>query len=309
MRALAVLVLTALALARPAAAAPHKILVLPVEGTADAATRTRLTQQIARLARALDGQVATAEATFADTALAVGCDPQAPGCSEEVMATLAVDELVWATATKDAGHTKLVVRRAAKGSPAREVATVIAASDPTERSDAGIAPLFAPPAANDPQATRVGRNATPPEPATVPPTRPGPEPTGAAPAVAEVAPGPNAPGPEDTHRDRRIGVAFAVGSGVALVLGIALWARYQGLQDSIDSHPTRTRGDFDDLLSLEDQAGSYAVAGDIFVVAGLAAGGVAAYYLVRDQRRNHIAITPAPIAHGAGLTLTILGGL
>lgn len=314
MRALAVLVVTALALVltRPAAAAPHKILVLPVDGTADAATRTRLTQQIARLARGLDGQVATAEATFADAALAVGCDPQAPGCSDEVMATLAVDELVWATATKDAGRTRLVVRRAARGSPAREVAAVIAASDSTDRSDAGLAPLFAPPAANDTQAIRAGHNATPPEPAApaaLPPAGPGPEPAVAAPAVTEAGPGPAAPGPEDAHRDRRAGIAFAVGSGVALVLGVALWAHYASLQEAIDGHATKTRADFADLTMLEDEAGSYAIAGDVFVVAGLAAGGLATYYLVRDHRRNHIAITPAPIARGAGLTLTILGGL
>ena len=95
MKRLAVVVVVSLgslgalgALAAPAMAARHKILVLPVEGTADAATRGKLTAGLARLARSLDGQVATGSATFADTALAVGCDPRAPGCSDEVMATL-----------------------------------------------------------------------------------------------------------------------------------------------------------------------------------------------------------------------------
>jgi len=310
-RALAIAVVTALGLAAPAAAAPHKILVMPVDGTADAATRTRLTQQIARFARGLDGQVATADATFADTALAVGCDPQAPGCGDEVMATLAVDELVWGTATKDAGRTRLVVRRAARGGAPREIATLIAASDPAERNDAGIAPLFAPPGATEPPAIRTGRNSAP-EPVAAPIAaqrpEPRPEPPITAP-TADPAPGPAPPGPENTRRDRTTGIALAVGSGVALVLGFALWASYASLQDSIDGHATSTRGDFEDLVALEDRAGNYAIAGDVFVVAGLTAGGFAAYYLLRDHRRSRVAITPAPIAHGGGLTLTILGGL
>src|SRR5439155_1151708 len=106
-RAVRALVLAiVIALCAPAAAASHKVLVLPVDGTIDAATRTRLTADIARLARSLDGQVASGSATFADTALAVGCDPRAAGCSDEVMATLGVDELIWATATKEGSHTR-----------------------------------------------------------------------------------------------------------------------------------------------------------------------------------------------------------
>jgi len=225
------------------------------------------------------------------------------------MATLAVDELVWATASKDAGHTRLIVRRAARGSPPRELSTIVAASDSTERGDAGIAPLFAPPGANDSQAIRAGRTATPPEPAPLPPARPDPEPAIPPPGAIEVPPGPVTPGPTDAPRDRRVGIALAVSSGVALVLGIALWSHYESLQDAIDSHATKTRADFTDLTRLEDEAGSYAIAGDVFVVAGLAAGGLATYYLVRNHRHNSIALAPAPIAHGAGLTLAILGGL
>ena len=108
MRRCVVVAAFTLGLAASAAAAPHKVLVLPVDGNADAATRTKLTAHIVRLAKGLDGEVGTAEATFADTALAVGCDPRAPRCSDEVIATLAVDELVWGTATRDGGQTRLV---------------------------------------------------------------------------------------------------------------------------------------------------------------------------------------------------------
>jgi hypothetical protein len=302
---LSVCVLIVVGLARPAAAAPHKILVLPADGTADAATRAKLTTQLAKLAKGLDGQVATAEATFADTALAVGCDPQAPGCSDAVIATLGVDELVWATATKDSGQVKVVVRRASKGAATREVSTTIVAGDSADRIDAGIAPLFTPASTTTEPA---GKPAAPPsgKPAAPPPDAPVAPPTGPGEIVLEPI---AASGPPGEYRDRNVGIAFATGGGVALVLGLALWASYSSLQDSIDSHPTNNHSDFHDLQSLEDRAATYAIAGDFLVLAGLAAGGLGTYYLYRSYNQHRIAVTPAPIGNGAGLTLTILGGL
>lgn len=286
------LVCVALSLATSATAAPHKILVLPVDGSADAATRTRLTAQIVRLARSLDGQVGTAEATFADTALAVGCDSRAPQCSSEVLATLGVDELVWGTANKDGEKTRLVVRRAGKGIPVREVAMVIASGEPAEKIDAAIAPVFAPPGE--------------PAPAIAPPPTDEPQ---VAPPVAPEGPAPiAAPARATDHRDRNLGIALAAGGGASLVLGIALLASYSSLQESIDGHATRNRNDFEELRALEDKAATYAIAGDIAVVVGLAAGGLGTYYLVRNHRRHRVAVTPMATARGAGLVLTILGG-
>ncbi len=303
MTRLAVLVLAALGalgalgLGTPAAAAPHKILVLPTDGNADAATRTKLTTQIVKLSKGPDGQVATAGATFADTALAVGCDPQAPGCSDQVLATLGVDELVWATATKDGGQTRVVVRRATKGAPAREITTTVAPGDSTDRIDAGMAPLLSPAATRSEPA--AGPSVPPPDAAAAPLAPPGP-------VGPEPVPSPEIP---EDHHERNRGIAFATGGGVALVLGLALWASYGSLQDSIDTHRTDTRSEFDDLKALEGKASAYAIAGDCLVLAGLAAGGLGAYYLYRSHNQHRIAVTPAPVPSGAGLTLTILGGL
>ena len=286
-----------LGVTRPAAAAPHKILILPADGTADAATRAKLTAQIVKLSRGLGGQVATAEATFADTALAVGCAPEAPGCTDQVLATLGVDELIWATVTKDGGQARVVVRHATKGAATREASMTVAAGEPAERIDAGLAPVFAPPAATPDGSLKP---ATPPtDPRTQPPPAAG-EPGAAQP----LPPGP----PEDPH-DRNLGIGLAAGGGVALVLGFALWASYSSVQDSIDTHAINKRSDFDDLTALEDRAATYAIAGDCLVLAGLAAGGFGAYYLYRSQHEHHVVVTPAPVAGGAGLTLTILGGL
>jgi hypothetical protein len=93
------------------------------------------------------------------------------------------------------------------------------------------------------------------------------------------------------------------------VLGLALWRSYASTQRSIDDHPVNSRADFDALRALEDRAGNYAIGGDVAIVVGLAAGGLGAYYLYRHHRRQRVAITPAPIAGGAGLAITLLGGL
>lgn len=281
------------------AAASHKILVLPVEGTADAATRSRLTADIARLARSLDGQVASGSATFADTALAVGCDPRATSCSDEVMATLGVDELVWGTANRDRGQIRLVVRRAARGTAVREVSTTFASGEPGDRITAGITPLFAPPGAE-------------PAPSPAPAAPPPPAAAAAeAPPGATVETGPPlaaAPGPVGDHRDRTLSIALAAAGGGSLVLGLALWVSYASVQSSIDHHATRTLGDFQDLTSLEGRASTYAIAGDVFVFAGLAAGGIGGYLIYRDHKQQAVVVAPAPVA-GGGVMITLTGGL
>jgi len=291
------IVLVVAALAAPAAAASRKILVLPVEGSVDAPTRVQLTSEIARLARALGGQVATGTATFADTALAVGCAPRAPRCSEDVIATLGVDELIWGIATRESGQTRLVVRRAVRGATMREAQTTFSGSDAGGRVSAAIATLFAQPGAEAELATH--------------PSVPGDAEPGAA-ALAPGAPPLAAPAEgtaSDDHRDRTLGIALTAGGGAAVVLGLALWVSYAGLQGDIDRHPVRTVEDFRDLRALEDRASARAVAGDVLVIAGLVAGGIGGYYLYRDHRRRAIAAVPALASHGAGLTIAIVGDL
>jgi hypothetical protein len=295
-RLAALLAVLALVLSSVAAAAPHKILVLPVDGSADAATRSKLTARLARLARTLDGQVATADATFADTALAVGCDPQAAGCSDLVIATLGVDELVWGTARKAGGQTRLIARRATRGAPPRELTTTIAAADPPERIDLGIAPLFEPPEAG-PELVVDPDPAAAEEPASA-----GAEVAAAPPPAAELA----MRAPVD-HGDRNLGIGLTAGGGITLALGLALLASYASLQRAIDQHPTEDSEDFEELVALEDRAASRAIAGDLLVVAGLAAGGLGVYFLYRSHRRSRLTVAPAPMGQGAGLVLTIVG--
>jgi hypothetical protein len=127
---------------RAALAAPRKVLVLPVGGTADPATRTKLSASLQRMARVIDGDVQAGDTTFTDTATAIGCDPQKRRCVENVRATLGVDELVYGTADDDGGNVTLVVKRYRKGKEVREATIELAADDPPHKVEAELLPVF-----------------------------------------------------------------------------------------------------------------------------------------------------------------------
>lgn len=304
-----------LVLATVVAAAPHKILVLPLDGDADPALRTKLDQTMHKLAKSLEGQVTMGNTTFSETAAAVGCDPGAPACANSVMSTLAVDEIVYGTATTVNGQTTIVIRRATKNGQPRELQTTIGAQEPPDKAEQGLAPVFHPPTKEPASAgsgsaapIAAGSGSAAPVAAGSGSAAPNLEGSGSAtpPAEGSAAPPPPPAPPVDEH-DRNLGLGLTIGGGLAFVVGIALWASEQSVQSDIDNHPTRTIGDINDLKSLEDRAGNYAFFGNVMVVAGLAVGGVGAYYLYKYHKQSSTTIAPAPAEHGAGMTLVIGG--
>ena len=86
-----VALLLVVAIVTPAWAARRKVLVLPLDGDAPAATRTKLSASLQRMARVLDGEIQPGTATFLDTAMAIGCDSTKMACVEDFRATLGVD--------------------------------------------------------------------------------------------------------------------------------------------------------------------------------------------------------------------------
>jgi hypothetical protein len=266
----ALLVVLLAATAGRASAAPHKVFVLPLDGDADPALRGKLADDIRELARAGGDDVAAGDATFADTAAAVGCAPADASCAGKVVATLGVDELVWGTATTKDGATTVVVHSAGKQTPTRSVSATLQPGEGAERARPVIAPFFGQPVPND------------------------------APAQ---------PQPAETPGERKnqhwLGLSLAVGGGVLLVVAIVMWGVEKDQQGQIDNAPTRTLADLQSLNALENRAASYAVAGNVLFVLGLAAGGAGAYFLWRDHRRRGATIAPAPIDHGAAV---VVGG-
>jgi hypothetical protein len=249
-----------------AAADPHRVIVLPLDGNADPAVRTKLSASLEKLAHQIDGTVTTGDTTFAETAAAVGCDATAPGCADTVMTTLSVDEIVYGTATTTNGQTTVVVHRATKGSTPKE-ATV--ATDAPDQLETGAGTLFP-----------AGREQPPPAPLLT-------------------APPPDRP----WSTDKKIGIIGTAGGGALLIVGLLLWNSASDLQTQIDHHPTDSAADFNDLTSLESSASTRAGIGNFAVLLGVAGVGVGAYFLYRDYRAGSVTVTPAPVDHGAGVTI------
>ncbi|MCX5741189.1 MAG: hypothetical protein NT062_01680 [Proteobacteria bacterium] len=254
--------------AQPRAA---KVLVLPIDGTTDPAVRKRLDSSVAKLATAhIAGNVTTGETTFAEAAVAVGCDPQTSRCVDEVIATLSVDELVWGTATPANGQTVLVVHRARSKQPPRDATIIIAAEPVDAQTETSLAPLF-----------DVIVPASP-----APPDKDGtPLPTG----------------PTAT-RARNLGIALVAGGGVMALIALVLWSNERGIEDQIDAHPTDTAAELRDLSAIEDRAITYAVVGDLLMVVGLAAGGYGSYVLYQDHKTK-VGVQPTTVDGGVGLSI------
>lgn len=262
----------------------RKVQVMPIDGNADPALRAKLDARVASLAHSIDGKIEVGKTSFADAAVAVGCDPTSPACADSVLSTLGVDELVWGTATTGAdGQTTLVVKRATKGIPPTEQTTTLGAQDPPDKADEGLKPLFGVVAALG-SGSGSGSTAT--------------AGSGSGSGSAE----PDIP----WSRDKTTGVAVAAGGGIALIVGFAFWASESNLQGQINSHPTNTLAQIQDLKSLEDRASSEAIWGDVLVVVGLAAGGVGAYYLWKDHKAS-TTIAPVPADQGTGMTIVVGG--
>lgn len=264
-----------LALAATAIAGPRRVLVLPLDGNADPTTRTMLNASLQKLAKggSAGATVTIGDATFEETAAAVGCLPKEPACAQQVRTTLGVDELVYGTATTDPnGATTVTVRRASEtNDPPKETTGTLQQGDPPDKADAALGPAFGA------------------QPQTDPPPPPPPD----APA-----------GPPVDHTRRNIGIACTSGGGVMLLIGIALWASASSTQDDIDAAPTMTGQQLVALRDLEDKAQKYALVGDLMVLGGLALGGYGAWVLYKDHKeKQSVVVTPTVTPTAAGVSI------
>jgi hypothetical protein len=254
------LAIAVLAIAAPALAAPARVVVLPLDGDAPSALRQSLASDLATAARD-DGDVTVGTTTFRESAAAIGCDPDDDACATTVVATLGVDEIVYGAATADGATTHVRIARVTRDQRAAR------AFDVPGDTSAELRALF-------------GGNAPTPPPPVVAPARPG--------------------GSFFDTRDRTVGFALAAGGGIAIVIGIALWASENSLQSQIDNAPNATLIDVQALVALESRASNDAWAGNVLFVLGLAAGGVGGYLLWRDHRAR---TTVAPTDHGVALVV------
>ncbi|MDQ3340440.1 MAG: hypothetical protein M4D80_35225 [Myxococcota bacterium] len=294
-----VALLLVIGLVTPVAAAPRKVLVLPLDGNAPAETRKKLSASFQKMARVLDGDVQAGNTSLGDTATAIGCDPQKPSCVENVRATLGVDELVYGTADEADGTITIVAKRYRKSKPVRELAVTQPSTEPPNKIEPQLLPVFGEePLPTDGTTTTVtepNTTVTDPNATTTTVTDPNQQPTDTI-----VTP--------SSNRERNIWIGVTAGGGVLLALGFTLWLSASSLQDDIDNADTSDNGDIDRLKELEDKASSRGWAGNIFVVAGLAVAGYGGYRLWKLSRSKAV-VTPTPTEGGAAVTLTIVGDL
>lgn len=268
-----------LVLVSAASAAPKRVLVLPLDGSADPSARGKLNLSVQKLAKegAGDALVTIGDATFEEAAAAVGCDPATPKCAVSVRQTLGVDELVYGTVTADpTGQTIVLIHRSSvTDNPPKDTTVILAPGDPPEKAERELAPIFG----VTPSATPM----TPPEPLPLP------------------------PGPPEPKRDnskRNIGIACASGGGVMLLIGLVLWNSASGKQDEVDAAPTRTVDDLRRLQDLEDRTQTLAITGDVMVLVGLGLGGYGAWVLYKDSKEQRtVVVAPTATPTGAGVTI------
>lgn len=282
MRTAIVALVTAVALLTSVMAGPRKVIVLPLDGNAPATQKAEINDTLARLAKAKsDGDVTIGDATFTETATAVGCDPLSAACAETVRSTLGVDELVYGTAKTAEGQTTVSVFRVSQGVPTSTQVTSISETDTGDKAERGIEPVFGAPI----------------------------ETVGSGSAVGS---GSETPLPRPKHnffdtKERKLGIGLAAGGVIALAIGISFWSSKSDLQEQIDNHPRDSLPELLALRDLEDRAGSKAMWGNIMVGLGLGLGAAGAYFLYKDHQNRSATVTPAPVEAGTGMTL-VLGG-
>lgn len=302
---LAVLLLGLGATAAGAQQPPH-VVVFPAEGQVAgklAKAPAAVTTAVADAARRSGANVEVAKGSVADAITLAGCEEKDPTCLGKVATTMDAELVVSiSVAPADTGvFVDIDVGKRDAAEPTRanwildgsDVAAIQAAAG--KEADA----LFSGGRAAGPTAGDAPRG-----PAT---------PTG---LDLRDDTGP-APSPEE---DRPTGFGKirwyawgATGAGVALMVGGAVFlVGASNKQDEIDRAQTTSLADFRELESLEDDAASQAMWGNIMVGAGLVATGLGVTLAILEMRspsdeRQTVSVAPAAFDHGAGLSLTVVG--
>ena len=102
-----------------------------------------------------------------------------------------------------------------------------------------------------------------------------------------------------------------IGGGVSMTIGFLLWGEAATIQDEVDTHPTQTAKQLDDLKILEARGDGFAAWGNVLFLSGMALGAVSTYFYIRGRKSQAASqsarIAPAVFDHGAGITLTFGG--
>ncbi|MBL0219363.1 MAG: hypothetical protein IPQ07_36525 [Myxococcales bacterium] len=297
-----------LALLAPAAAnAGRKVVVLRAEGKVDAFARKQLEYKLLELARRVDPKATQVDFSFPDAAAVSNCTGDLDKCNAAVLDEFGVDELLVATAEPmPDGSVSVTVRRASKAKPIQTITFSARGDALGTETTTRIGPWYGVTATGAPSEPGSALTTEPPAPVAG-------EPSPAAPAVPgpQDSPPPSAPSDEwNGHGTGRAYLGGVIGGGVLAAVGVVLWTRARSTQSEIDAAASSTAADLHHLQDLESSGRSYALWGNVTVIAGVALAATCGYFYwrARGKHTRTVAISPSLHPHGGGLTLTI-GGL
>jgi hypothetical protein len=321
----------------------RKVMVLPADGRADSKIKQKVDAAVLKLAKTMPDTVTPGDVSYSDLAAAMGCKGEENSCRDEVLATLAVDEIVISTVNPKPGGFEVVTRRATKAGNSKD-AVIMVTSDAPDKVDA-IAPLFVGKATTASAGTPAKPPATPTTPTppttptittTPPPTTPTTPTTTTTPAISTTTTTPTEPlattdtppveppktepapvkpvpapvvEPHDDNRGsrRRLYIAGMAGGGAMLIVGLVLWGQADSIQSDIDKAPTKTKADLARLVDLEASGDRYATWGNVFAIGGFVLAGVSTYYFIKHRHSGSSTsahLVPAVFDHGAGVALS-----
>lgn len=286
-----------------------RIIVFPADGAIKgplAKAPAAVTTAVAEAARATGARVDIAAGSSADAMTLAGCGEKDPDCLGKVAATLDADMvLVISVAAADSGvFVDIDIGKRGAGEPVRanwilDGSNLAAIQKAAAREAAG---LFS--------GEKEGGEKPAPPPAETGETAPVLPPADRESPVSA---------PPEVDRGSRLSRVRAyswitAGAGVALIATGGLFLVGAGnKQDDIDSSPADSLADFQKLESLEDDAESQAMWGNVLLLSGVAAVGVGATLILVQMRsgadEESVALAPAAFDHGAGVTLTVVGDL
>lgn len=274
-----------------------RVIVMPVEGSAPSGLGKLgrdVGDALAKGARDSDAEVARADASLADTAVIVGCDPARRDCVDAVAAALNVDQMLIATLSAygdDASVDITAVTRETE--PLTQTFVVRKAS---RKADLKAIREAVRGMLEEGEARRSAQAATPDpdEPDAPDPDEPA--------RTVDPAVGPTPPTEVDTTPSP-LPRFVMIGGGAIAAVGLTFWALASSTQGDIDDAPTNTAAQLDALVALEHRAAVRANVGNALVVTGAVAIAAGAVWWLHDRQERRVAVTVTAVPGGAGLAI------
>jgi hypothetical protein len=266
------------------AQAQRRMVVFPLESSLTdeqhADVPDELAKVLARESQKRDMKVTTAQASFSETALITGCDPEDASCHQTILEQIGADHAILGTVEPgDDGRVRISLVHISRHVPPVQQTIEIEAAQADEQLTAALPPLFGDSASGEGDVV------------VTPPTTGG----GGGSSL-------------EFGRVKHSSWALLGGGAAVMITGTVLWGLASRNQTQIDDLPLVTLQDFDKLRSLERSAKRKATFGNISFVAGLAAASVGAWLAYRQAKvstESSIMVTPTPMEDGMGVTLTV----